>query len=282
MKTCFLIVNYNDYENTNKLVSNIKDYKCIDKIIIVDNNSKLEEKELLKNISSAEVLYLEENKGYSSAINYGSKYLIDNLGDCYIIISNADIIINSEKDIKKLISNFDNNTAIVSPIINEHGIYNKGWKLPKPKHEILSNIPIVSKKIKKKLEYDLKEEITKVDVVSGCFFIIDSRVLESIDYLDENVFLYYEENILSVKIKKINKDILIDKTVEIIHNHSVTIDKNLKKIKKYKILKQSQFYFNKKYNNANILELILLKLTYYITYVLLYVYYIVLDILNWY
>ncbi|MBE6149985.1 MAG: glycosyltransferase family 2 protein [Firmicutes bacterium] len=280
MKTCFLIVNYNDYENTNKLVSNIKDYKCIDKIIIVDNNSKLEEKELLKNISSAEVLYLEENKGYSSAINYGSKYLIDNLGDCYIIISNADIIINSEKDIKKLISNFDNNTAIVSPIINEHGIYNKGWKLPKPKHEILSNIPIVSKKIKKKLEYDLKEEITKVDVVSGCFFIIDSRVLESIDYLDENVFLYYEENILSVKIKKINKDILIDKTVEIIHNHSVTIDKNLKKIKKYKILKQSQFYFNKKYNNANILELILLKLTYYITYVLLYVYYIVLDILN--
>ena len=280
MKTCFLIVNYNDYENTNKLVSNIKDYKCIDKIIVVDNNSKLEEKELLKNISSAEVLYLEENKGYSSAINYGSKYLINKLGDCYIIVSNADIIINSEKDIKKLISNFDNNTAIVSPIINEHGIYNKGWKLPKPKHEILSNIPIVSKKIKKKLEYDLKEEITKVDVVSGCFFIIDSRVLESIDYLDENVFLYYEENILSVKIKKINKDILIDKTVEIIHNHSVTIDKNLKKIKKYKILKQSQFYFNKKYNNANILELILLKLTYYITYVLLYVYYIVLDILN--
>lgn len=280
MKTCFLIVNYNDYENTNKLVSNIKDYKCIDKIIIVDNNSKLEEKELLKNISSAEVLYLEENKGYSSAINYGSKYLINKLGDCYIIVSNADIIINSEKDIKKLISNFDNNTAIVSPIINEHGIYNKGWKLPKPKHEILSNIPIVSKKIKKKLEYDLKEEITKVDVVSGCFFIIDSRVLESIDYLDENVFLYYEENILSVKIKNINKDILIDKTVEIIHNHSVTIDKNLKKIKKYKILKQSQFYFNKKYNNANILELILLKLTYYITYVLLYVYYIVLDILN--
>lgn len=280
MKTCFLIVNYNDYENTNKLVSNIKDYKCIDKIIIVDNNSKLEEKELLKNISSAEVLYLEENKGYSSAINYGSKYLINKLGDCYIIVSNADIIINSEKDIKKLISNFDNNTAIVSPIINEHGIYNKGWKLPKPKHEILSNIPIVSKKIKKKLEYDLKEEITKVDVVSGCFFIIDSRVLESIDYLDENVFLYYEENILSVKIKNINKDILIDKTVEIIHNHSVTIDKNLKKIKKYKILKQSQFYFNKKYNNANILELILLKLTYYITYVLLYVYYILLDILN--
>lgn len=280
MKIAFLIVNYNDYENTNKLVDNIKDYKCIDKIIVVDNNSKLEEKELLKNISSAEVLYLEENKGYSSAINYGSKYLINNLGDCYIIISNADIIINSEKDIKKLISNFDNNTAIVSPIINEHGIYNKGWKLPKPKHEILSNIPIVSKKIKKKLEYDLKEEITKVDVVSGCFFIIDSRVLDSIDYLDENVFLYYEENILSVKIKSINKNILIDKSVEIIHNHSVTIDKNLKKIKKYKILKQSQFYFNKKYNNANILELILLKLTYYITYVLLYVYYIVLDILN--
>lgn len=277
MKVGFLIVNYNDFENTNKLVNNIKDYKCIDKIVIVDNNSCEEEKKLLNSIN-AETIYSSENKGYSSAINKGSKYLIETLGDCYIIVSNADIIINSENDIRELINTFDDNTAIVAPLINEHGIINKGWKIPKPIHEILSNIPILNKIVKKRLEYDFVFKINEVDVVSGCFFIIDSKILESINYLDENVFLYYEENILSTKIKKIRKKVLINKDVTIYHNHSVTIDKNLKRIKKYKILKRSQFYFNKNYNNANIIELMLLKITYYITYVLLYIYYLILDL----
>lgn len=278
MKTCFLIVNYNDFENTNKLVDNIKNYKCIDNIVIVDNNSKDEEKELLKKITDVDIIYSNENKGYSSAINEGSKYLINKFGHCYIIVSNADIIINSENDIKELINTFDFNTAIVSPLINEHGILNKGWKLPKPYHEILSNLPVVHKFVRKKLEYNLDYKINEVDVVSGCFFIIDSNILKEINYLDENVFLYYEENILSKKIKKLNKKIVINKDVTIIHNHSVTIDKNINKIKKYKILKQSQFYFNKNYNDANILELILLKITYYITYVILYIYYLILDL----
>jgi GT2 family glycosyltransferase len=278
MKIAFLIVNYNDFENTNKLIDNIKNYKCIDKIVIVDNNSKKEEKQLLKNIKCTDIIYSKENLGFSDAINQGSKYLINKLGDCYIIVSNADIIINSEEDIQKLINTFDSNTAIVAPMINEHGNIFNGWKLPTVKDEILSNIPLVNKKIEKNLRYDFKNKINKVDVVSGCFYIINSKVLDSINYLDNNVFLYYEENILSTKIKKINKDILINKDVTIIHNHSVTVDKNLKKIQKYKILKTSQYYFNKNYNNANKLELILLKLTYYITYVLLYIYYIILDL----
>ena len=40
MKTGYLIVNYNDYESTKKLIDNIKDYKSIDKILVVDNKSK--------------------------------------------------------------------------------------------------------------------------------------------------------------------------------------------------------------------------------------------------
>ena len=163
-------------------------------------------------------------------------------------------------------------------MINEHGIINNGWKLPKPKDEILSNIPIINKKITNKLKYNLDKKINKVDVVSGCFFIIDSKVLKKLNYLDENVFLYYEENILSIKIKKINKDIVINKDVTIVHDHSVTIDKNINKINKYKILKKSQYYFNKNYNGANIIELILLKLTYYMTYIILYIYYKFLDL----
>ena len=95
MKVGFLIVNYNDFENTSRLINNIKNYKCIDKIIIIDNNSRNDEKEKLSTLKNnkIEIIYSIENKGYSSAINLGSKYLIKELEDCYIIISNSDIII---------------------------------------------------------------------------------------------------------------------------------------------------------------------------------------------
>jgi len=118
-----------------------------------------------------------------------------------------------------------------------------------------------------------KEDIVKVDVVSGCFFLIRSTVLKEINFLDENTFLYYEENILSKKIKELNKDIVINNNVLVVHNHSVTIDKNVKRINKYKIQKKSQYYYEKEYNKANGFELFMLKLTSNVTKIILSIWY---------
>jgi len=112
-----------------------------------------------------------------------------------------------------------------------------------------------------------------VDVVSGCFFLIRSTVLKEINFLDENTFLYYEENILSKKIKELNKDIVINNNVLVVHNHSVTIDKNVKRINKYKIQKKSQYYYEKEYNKANGFELFMLKLTSNVTKIILSIWY---------
>lgn len=276
MKTGLIIVNYNDYKSTKDLLDNIKDYKVIDKIVIVDNHSKDEEISLLKKIRNkkVKVLYLDENKGYSKAINEGSKYLISEFGKCNIIISNSDIIINSEKDIKELLKMMlDKEIGIVAPVILENKSLNRGWKLPRPVDEIIMNIPVIGKKYyKKKMLYkeeNYTDDITEVDVVSGCFFLTKSDILKEINFLDENVFLYYEENILSKKLKSINKKVKINNNVIVIHNHSVTIDKNIKKINKYKLQKKSQYYFEKNYNNAKKYELFFLNLTVNITTILL-------------
>ena len=276
MKTGLIIVNYNDYKSTKELLDNIKDYKVIDKIVIVDNHSKDEEISLLKKIRNkkVKVLYLDENKGYSSAINEGCKYLINEFGKCNIIISNSDIVINSEKDIKELLKMMlDKEIGIVAPVILENKSLNRGWKLPRPVDEIIMNFPIIGKKYYKRFmlykEEKYIDDISEVDVVSGCFFLTKSDILKEINFLDENVFLYYEENILSKKLKSINKKIKINNNVIVIHNHSVTIDKNIKKINKYKLQKKSQYYFEKNYNNAKKHELFFLNLTVKITTILL-------------
>lgn len=269
MQTGIIIINYNDFSSTNQLVENIKKYKVIEKIVIVDNASCCEEKEKLKQIKhkKVKIIYNEENKGYSSAINIGAKYLISLYGKCNIIVSNADIIIKEEKHIKELLKTLlQKNVAVASPVIFENDHLNRGWKFTTPKQDILMSIPKIYKKFEKKYRYykddHYKEKESVVDVVSGCFFLIKSTVLEDINFFDENVFLYYEENILARKLQSKKLETRINNEVVIIHNHSVTIDKNLKRKKKLKVLRKSQLYYEEHYNNASKLELKIMKYFY--------------------
>jgi len=57
--------------------------------------------------------------------------------------------------------------------------------------------------------------------------------------------------------------------VEVFHNHSVTINKNLKRARKYLVLSQSRRYFAKKYNHANLFMLGLLWIVEKVSYGLL-------------
>lgn len=48
-------------------------------------------------------------------------------------------------------------------------------------------------------------------------FLIRSDVLKKIGFLDENVFLYYEENILGKKISNLGMKVMLDPNAEIVH-----------------------------------------------------------------
>ncbi len=92
-----------------------------------------------------------------------------------------------------------------------------------------------------------------------------------INYFDEGTFLYYEENIIGKKFKDINNETYVDSSVSIVHNESISVDKSIGSLKKYKILKESQRYYQKKYNNVGIIKLFFLKVTYYISYFISYI-----------
>lgn len=278
MKTCFLIINYNDYETTKKLLENIKNYAILEKIIVVDNCSTDNSYQLLvKNYESDKIKILKSslNKGYASGINVGCKYINKLYNEVNIIVSNSDIVIYNEKDIKHLIESKPNDCAIIAPIIKEQSGYNRGWKIPTPIQDALLNIVFIHKYLRPKIlfykdEY-FESDLVSVEAVSGCFFVIDSRYLVQVGYFDESTFLYYEENIIAKKIQKINKKIVINTKIEVFHNHSVSIDKSVNHMNKYKELKASQIYFQKVYNNANLFEMFLLNLTVKLSYLILLV-----------
>lgn len=280
MKTGIVILNYNDYETSIEIIQNIKNYKSLDYIVIVDNKSSDGSYKKLKKYESKKikVIQTKENKGYAHGNNYGIKYLVDNYNVDNIIISNPDIIV-TEETIKKLILDLkeNKNISLIAPVIKQLNEELRGWKLPTFLDDFLSNINYVQRFSKKRMLYSnehYENELSKVDVVSGCFFMIRALDFKDINYFDEGTFLYYEENIIGSKLKKINKESYIDNSISVIHNLSISVDKSINKLKKYKILKNSQRYYEKKYNNLNVFGLIILKVGYYVSYFVAYIIYI--------
>ena len=279
-KIGMVIVNYNDFENTNRLINNIKNYKCLDDIVIVDNNSTDDSFKKLKKVEKENITIIKNNsRKYSSGLNIGAQFLVKKLGKCNIIFSNSDIIIKKEKDLINLSENITEDIVVVGPTIDEHGILNRGWHLPTVNQEILFNIPLFSRYFKKKYllykDSDYQKATTLVDVVSGCFFMVDSEFLKKVDYFDEKTLLYYEEQILAEKVKQAKKRECINNKIIIYHDHSVTIDKSIKRIEKQRILKESQRYYIKKYKKANKMQKLLLYATDYLYRGILYIRYLI-------
>lgn len=275
-KLGMVIVNYNDFDMTKRLLDNVKDYKCLKEIVVVDNNSTDDSFDKLKEFESNRITIIKNSsRHFASGLNVGAKYLIKKVGDCNIIFSNSDVIIKGEEDLKQLSSNINSDIVVVGPVVREHGILNRGWKISTTNQEILFNIPLVYRYYQKKLlhykEEDYKKDLTIVEVVSGCFFVVSSKFLREVDYFDENTFLYYEEQIFAAKVKAKNKKEAIDNKVEIIHDHSVSVDKSIKRLEKQKILKTSQRYYAKKYRKANLLQMALLYLTDYLYRIVLFI-----------
>ena len=263
MKNGIVILNYNDSEE------DIKNYKILDIIIVVDNKSTDNSLKKLKKYESKKIKIVEakENRGYAAGNNIGIKYLIEHFDVDNIIISNPDIIV-SEDNIKKLVSDLKNpNISVVAPNIKEPLSISRGWKLPTFLSELVANIPYFRRYEMSILSYPNKEyedNLTEVEVVKGCFFIIKKEALKSIDYFDENTFLYYEEIIMGKKLKEKGYKTYVDNQVTVIHALSQSVDKSVNRMKKFKILKESQYYYEKYINQMNIFKLLILRIFYYI------------------
>ena len=262
MKTIFIIIHYNDLESIQHLLENIK---------VVDNCSTSSCYKELKKLATKKihVIQTKENKGFSAGMNFALKKIEKEVQNANIFFSNADIMIEKEEDLITLLQGLKQ-YQVVGPTIFQKDHIHKAWKLPTPKQEILMNIPYFYQYFEKKYRYYptnyYQGNFPKVDVLSGCFFLTTLKNIKQLNYFDENVFLYYEENILAKKLQKQNYQAAICNSVTIQHNHAVTINKNIKYLEKYKILKQSQTYFEKNYNQASKLELFLLKMTQFISY----------------
>lgn len=266
LRTGLIILNYNDYENTIALINLTRQMKIISKIIIVDNCSSDDSYIKLNKYKNEkiEILKTDNNLGYAYGNNFGVKYALEKYDIEYIIIANPDVHFE-ENVIKNMLQQLEKNdkAAQIAPIMTSPNgrKENTAWKLP-TYFDNLQSIFIPIRKLRSKnylKDIDSKEQKIKiVDVLSGDFFMIKSRIFQDVGFFDESTFLYGEEDILAFKIRNFGFMNMLLLTDTYIHLQEGTISKNItSQEKKFQYLFDSTRIYNNKYLKCNLLQRIL-------------------------
>jgi len=210
------LINYNSKENMLSCLKSLEDID-VDKltlnVVVIDNAStetfrtdKAYRKFKLKLIRS------EENLGFSGGHNFGIRYALDKGAD-YVVVLNDDIILDKDF-LTNLLKTFskEKDCGIVSPKI----YFAKGYEFHKDRYkenELGKVIWYAGGKIDwqnviayhrgvDEVDSGQYEKLGQTDFASGCCMMIKKEVLEKVGLLDSRYFLYYEDNDLSQRAKK--------------------------------------------------------------------------------
>ena len=263
-----LILNYNDSSTTVELVNATINFRNIDHILVVDNNSTDDSFSIfIKEFSGkVEVIKTSRNGGYGYGNNYGIAYLRAKYNSKYIIIANPDVVFTDES-----ISNMESfleshkEYAIVAPIMHDkHGniMSNFGWNISK-KSSYIFEIGLIGSKIitRNSSRIDLSKKVIDIDAIAGSLLLINTDSFVKAGCYDENVFLYCEETILGFRLKKLGYKSALISDYSYIHNHSVSISKTFKsRLKRRKLVIASKLHVLKDYYNANCFEMLLARI----------------------
>jgi GT2 family glycosyltransferase len=262
------------------LYRSLKKYiECDFELIVVDNNSMEQDKELLKELNinkNISIIFNNENIGFGRACNIG----VESSSYETIILINPDVVL-IETGLENLINNhLSNDVGILAPrILNEdltiqpngggftgllfYILYSLKNIIPMNKvknifkHRIFKNSSY-EEYIK---NFDKNDDSFKsYDWVSGAFMIMKKEVFNKVGGFDRNFFMYTEDKDLCFQIKKkLKKKILVAPTYKIVHSIGGTQEKK-NNIFMEVIKMKSRIYYM--YKNNGILKAIALKYFY--------------------
>lgn len=291
-----IVLNYNSLPDTLQVVSDLLKQKAVNqKIFVIDNFSndreriiyefskkfdkrfelidftKVPTKSLLINNFSLDkskdifIILNNENKGYSAGNNLGI-ILAQEFYAQTVLIINPDVRIPNELSLKKLLEvlKSKNEYIVAGPIVFDK---NNNIQSPLRESKFLEEFTwFLNKKLKRTyVIQQLPNYPIKVPKISGCCMLIKMELFKSHGLLDENVFMYSEEAILSKIVEKIKKSIVVVPSVHVIHLHKNDINKK-QKAKKMIMFLKSRLYYIWKYSDYSFLEKLLISFSYGILY----------------
>ena len=217
-------------------------------LFVIDNSNE----NSLSNLCTDErirYIFNGKNLGFGSAHNIAFREAYK-LNSSYHILLNPDVYFKpSIIDNLLMKLNADSSIGLMMPkIIYPNGRTQHLCKLiPTPKDLLLRRF-IFNKKVKTKLEikYELRffsyEREAEIPILSGCFMVLRTSVVQKINGFDERFFMYLEDVDLCRSVGELSR-VLYYPEVEVTHNYEKGSYKSIKLL--YFHIKSAVKYFNK-------------------------------------
>lgn len=221
-------------------------------VIIVDNDSNVENKAELKELSEKyKVVLSDENLGFGRANNLGATYATGK----YLFLLNTDTVLVNNA-IKILFDYIESNPECG---VVGGNMLNKDMK---PYHSYLRFLPNIKALIKDEIlpskfsyyrnlenyNYNKTDAPLEVGYITGAAFMIRKELFDKVGGFDKDFFLYCEECELCARVKKIGYRIINVPQASIIHYEgaSMQTDEDFNAWRYAQMNGRSQFLYFKK------------------------------------
>ena len=269
-----LILNYNSWKATVAYSRQLKLQQGIElSILVVDNcstdNSYNKLIQHLQNDEQVEIIQSEYNGGYAYGNNFGLKFLQQKLQkNTFVVVSNNDISIDNPMLLKQLVNYYKqlDDIAFISPLMHIDGqpACNAAWEIPGFSYDIRTVVSFNRLKTNEAIYYDLltQQNLMAVDCLTGSFFMGKLETFIQLDFFDERTFLYEEERILGLKVKKAGLKNYLALQLRFFHENSAVISNEMNHLTQIQHLFNSRIVFHKYHAKTNIFLLTFLKVFY--------------------
>lgn len=241
-----VLVNYNASNLTLECIKSILgiNYQNF-KIIVVDNNSSLDDYDNMSNVcqdSAWDILLIRNkiNAGFAAACNIGIDLAIQNRSDFILLLNNDTTV--TETFLEELIKYSKNRKeeCVLSSVIqyseSPHNIWFAGGYISKLRASGFHT---------KSTNY-LKNFGFETEFISGCCMLIPKSVIDTIGKLSEEYFLYLEDVDYCARLKNSGIKMYVVPSSVIFHKVNATTSKYSSQLPLY-YNSRNRLYFSKKY-----------------------------------
>jgi len=260
-----VILNYNNSSQTLACLESLYEY-CKNgdwKVCVVDNASNPEEVEKLRKGCKEHIVVAKENGGYARGNNLGFKWFENDDEVDALLVLNDDTRFTSDI-ISPLYSYLMSHEecGVVFPLVvaPDRKVDSACWRRQKSTMNLVEQATSFGK-IRRKLgcnrvrsEFLPINRIPDIEAVEtgvppGSCMMLRKDVFKKVGYLDPNTFLYFEEHILSEKLRRERLACVLMPRISIIHLGAQTTKKTASKTV-YKHWRHSYLYFMKNYTTV--------------------------------
>lgn len=255
-RAAMVVLNHNDADNTARLCGQAAQCPDIIKIIVADNSECRCPAEKLP--AKAE-LFPVSNSGYARGNNAAVERLAaQGIEYEYLIISNPDVIIAPEA-ITACIDFLESHPgyALAAPhMLKADGTPHPltGWKEKSYLSDLAYSSGLLSRLIGINREVyppgHWQGDYSDADCIAGSFFAARYADFRAIGFFDPNTFLYYEEDIIGAKLKRLGLKSAVLNRVCFVHMEGVSVNRSAGLVSRYRMMQRSRLYYRRRYGGT--------------------------------